>query len=221
MTARTRVKMCGITNRFDAEEGVKAGVDALGFIFVEQSPRYIQPEDARGIIFDLPPFVDCVGVFVDRDPKEVEEIIAYCGLSYAQLHGHEEPKYCERLARLSAPCKVIKAFRMKKDASMDLFAGYEEVVQGVLLDTFSEEMAGGTGQSFDWSIISRLNLRVPLILAGGIGPGNVREAIRQVRPFGIDVNSGVERVPGQKDPLKLHSLMELVRQADQEAGPQG
>ncbi len=221
MAARTRVKMCGITNRFDAEEGVRAGVDALGFIFVEESPRHILPEDAREIILDLPPFVDCVGVFVDRDPMEVEEIIAYCGLSYVQLHGSEEPKYCERLARSSAPCKVIKAFRVNGNTPADLFVGYEDVVQGVLLDTYSKDMAGGTGLAFDWSIISRLNLRLPLILAGGIGPDNVREAINRVHPFGIDVNSGVERVPGQKDAVKLHSLMDLVRLTDQQERLEG
>ncbi len=216
MAARTRVKMCGITNRYDAEEGVRAGVDALGFIFVEESPRYISPEDAREIISELPPFVDCVGVFVDRDPVEVEEIIAYCGLSYAQLHGSEDPKYCERLARSSAPCKMIKAFRVNGDSQADLFTPYEEVAQGVLLDTYSKGMAGGTGLVFDWTIISRLNLQLPLILAGGIGPENVREAINLVRPFAIDVNSGVERAPGQKDSAKLHALMEQVRLADQE-----
>jgi len=215
MAARTRVKMCGITNRYDAEEGVRAGVDALGFIFVEESPRYILPEDAREIISELPPFVDCVGVFVDRDSIEVEEIIAYCGLSYAQLHGSEDPKYCERLARSSAPCKMIKAFRVNGDSQADLFAPYEEVAQGVLLDTYSKGMAGGTGLVFDWTIISRLNLQLPLILAGGIGPENVREAINLVRPFAIDVNSGVERAPGQKDSAKLHALMEQVRLADQ------
>jgi phosphoribosylanthranilate isomerase len=215
MAARTRVKMCGITNLYDAEEGVRAGVDALGFIFVEESPRYILPEDAREIISELPPFVDCVGVFVDRDPIEVEEIIAYCGLSYVQLHGSEDPKYCERLARSSAPCKVIKAFRVSGDSHADLFSPYEEVAQGVLLDTYSKGIAGGTGLVFDWTIISRLNLQLPLILAGGIGPENVREAISLVRPFAIDVNSGVERAPGQKDYDKLHALMEQVRLADQ------
>lgn len=217
MTGRTRVKMCGTTNRYDAEEAVKAGVDALGFIFVEASPRCISPENAREIIAELPPFVDCVGVFVDRDPKEVEEIIAYCGLSYAQLHGSEDPKYCERLARHTAPCKVIKAFRVGVETQADLVVPYSEVAQGVLLDTYSKGIAGGTGQTFDWRIVERLRLKLPLILAGGIFPENVGEAIRQVRPFAIDINSGVERVPGVKDIDKLHALMEQVRLADQSA----
>lgn len=221
MAARTRIKMCGITNSYDAEQGVQAGVDALGFIFVEASPRYISPEHARGIISELPPFVDCVGVFVDRDPKEVEEIIAYCGLSYAQLHGSEEPKYCERLARFTAPCKVIKAFRVGDETQGDLFTPYNDVAQGFLLDTYSKGIAGGTGMAFDWRIIDRLRLQLPLILAGGLGPENVREAITQVRPFGIDVNSGVERTPGMKDADKLRAFMEQVRLADQDKAVEG
>lgn len=216
MAARTRVKMCGITNRYDAEEGVRAGVDALGFIFVDESPRSITPEIAREIISELPPFVDCVGVFVDRDAQEVEEIIAYCGLSYAQLHGSEEPKYCERLARSTAPCKVIKAFRVGGDSGADLFTPYNDVAQGFLLDTYSKGIAGGTGLTFDWRIVDQLHLQSPLILAGGLGPENVGEAIRLVRPFGIDVNSGVERAPGIKDADKLHAFMEQVRLADQD-----
>lgn len=221
MAGRTRVKMCGITNRYDAEEGVRAGVDALGFIFVDESPRCISSENAREIIAELPPFVDCVGVFVDRDPKEVEEIIAYCGLSYAQLHGSEDPKYCERLARYTAPCKVIKAFRVGTETQADLFTPYNEVAQGVLLDTYSKGIAGGTGMTFDWRIIERLRIQSPLILAGGLGPENVGEAIRQIRPFGIDVNSGVERAPGVKDVDKLHTFMEQVRMADQLCISQG
>ena len=216
MAGKTRIKMCGITNRYDAEEGVLAGVDALGFIFVDASPRHVSPELARGIIADLPPFVDCVGVFVDCDLKEVEEIIACCGLSHVQLHGSEDPGYCECLARSAPSCKVIKAFRVGGETGADLFTPYDDVVQGFLLDTYSKGIAGGTGMPFDWRIIDRLRLQSPLILAGGIGPENVREAIRQVHPFAIDVNSGVELTPGMKDSGKLHAFMEQVRLADQD-----
>ncbi len=218
MAARTRVKMCGVTNRYDAEEGVRAGVDALGFIFVEESPRAVSPENAREIISALPPFVDCVGVFVDRDPREVEEIIAYCGLSYAQLHGDEDPKYCERLARFTAPCKVVKAFRVSEDTEAVAFTPYYEVAQGVLLDSYRQGVSGGTGKVFEWKILERLYIQLPLILAGGLGPDNVREAIRTVRPFAVDVNSGIERAPGQKDVDKLWAFMQQVRLADQDAG---
>ena len=219
--ARTRVKMCGITNRFDAEEGVLAGVDALGFIFAEASPRYVSPELARGIISELPPFVDCVGVFVDHDLQEVADIIVSCGLSHAQLHGNEDPEYCARLASSAAPCKVIKAFRVGGETGADLFVPYEDVVQGFLLDTYSKGIAGGTGVSFDWQIIDRLRLQLPLILAGGLGPENVREAITQVQPFAVDVNSGVEWTPGMKKAEKVHAFMAQVRLADQDKAVNG
>ena len=221
MAGRTRIKMCGITNRFDAEEGVSAGVDALGFIFVEASPRSVSLELARGIISELPPFVDCVGVFVDRDLEEVKEIIVSCGLSHVQLHGSEDPGYCERLAHSAAPCKVIKAFRVGGETAADVFAPYNDVVQGVLLDTYSKGIAGGTGMAFDWRIIEGLRLQLPLILAGGLGPDNVREAIQQVHPFAVDVNSGVEWTPGMKNAEKVHAFMAQVRLADQDTALDG
>ena len=221
MAGRTRIKMCGITNRYDAEEGVLAGVDALGFIFVEASPRYVSPELARGIIADLPPFVDCVGVFVDRDLEEVKELIVSCCLSHVQLHGSEDPGYCERLAHSAAPCKVIKAFRVAGETAADLFAPYNDVVQGFLLDTYSKGIAGGTGMAFDWRIIEGLRLQLPLILAGGLDPDNVREAIKQVCPFAIDVNSGVEWTPGMKNAEKVHAFMAQVRMADNDKALKG
>ena len=221
MAGRTRIKMCGITNRYDAEEGVLAGVDALGFIFVEASPRYVSPELARGIIADLPPFVDCVGVFGDRDLEEVKELIVSCCLSHVQLHGSEDPGYCERLAHSAAPCKVIKAFRVAGETAADLFAPYNDVVQGFLLDTYSKGIAGGTGMAFDWRIIEGLRLQLPLILAGGLGPDNVREAIQQVHPFAVDVNSGVEWTPGMKNAEKVHAFMAQVRLADQDTALDG
>lgn len=214
MHRRTRIKMCGITNIEDAEEGIRAGVDALGFIFVENSPRYIEPEKAKEIVANLAPFVDLVGVFVDRENVEVQEIVDYCGLSYVQLHGNESPEYCDLLAYAASPCKIIKAFRVGAKAVPADFQPYQDVVQGFLLDTYSAERAGGTGQPFDWQVINSLDLRRPVILAGGLTPENVGAAIRQVQPFAIDVNSGVELRPGLKDYEKLRLLLEEVRQAD-------
>ncbi|MBC8207849.1 MAG: phosphoribosylanthranilate isomerase [Desulfobulbaceae bacterium] len=214
MIKRTRIKMCGVTNIEDALEGVRAGVDALGFIFVEQSARNIAPELVKDIIAELPPFVDCVGVFVDREREEVEEIVEYCGLSYAQLHGCEDPKYCERLARFSSPCQVVKAFRVEPQSKATDFIPYESSVRGYLLDTYSKGMPGGTGKTFDWSIVERLQLKRPLILAGGLDPDNVTAAILALRPFGVDVNSGIEIEPGVKDYAKLHAFVNAVRAAD-------
>ncbi|MDH3348024.1 MAG: phosphoribosylanthranilate isomerase, partial [Desulfobulbaceae bacterium] len=155
--ARIRLKMCGITRLVDAMAGVEAGVDALGFIFYKKSPRNIDPEEARLIIEQLPPFVDVVGVFVDKKRSEVEEIIQYCCLNYAQLHGNESPKYCERLGRHAAPCGVIKALRVGGDLTAKDVAPYQEHVKGFLLDTYRKGQPGGTGESFDWSLVQELN----------------------------------------------------------------
>ena len=214
MHRRTRIKMCGITNIEHAEQGIRAGVDALGFIFVEDSPRYIEPEKAKEIVEQLSPFVDLVGVFVDRENVEVQEIIDYCGLSYAQLHGSESPEYCSQIAYAASPCKVIKAFRVGPNTAAAEFHPYQNEVQGYLLDTYVADQAGGTGRTFDWEIVRSLELQRPVILAGGLTPENVGEAILKVQPFAIDVNSGVELRPGLKDYDKLGALVEEVRKAD-------
>ena len=218
MAARTRIKMCGVTNFDDAMEGVRAGVDALGFIFVEKSPRNVEPELVRELVAQLPPFVDCVGVFVDRQREEVEEIVEYCALSYAQLHGSEDPKFCERLVRFSSPCQVVKAFRVGPESRAEDFRLYEPVVRGYLLDTYVKGVAGGTGLTFDWSLIAGLDLKQPLILAGGLDPDNVGPAIGALQPFAVDVNSGVEIEPGIKDHDKIHAFVSAVRDADRLCG---
>ncbi len=212
---RIRVKMCGTTNLEDALAAVEAGVDALGFIFYTKSPRNINPELARIIIEQLPPFVDTVGVFVDRDQKEVEEIIRFCGLGYAQLHGQESPKYCERLARFAAPCQVIKALLVGGDLQADDITPYNEHAKGFLLDTYQKGVKGGTGQRFDWSLIQELKLQRDVILAGGLDPENVQAALAAVRPYAVDVNSGVETSPGQKDHNLIRRFIRQVRAWEQ------
>jgi len=212
--ARIRIKMCGTTTLEDAMAAVDAGVDALGFIFYEKSPRNVDPEVVRLIIEQLPPFVDTVGVFVDRDREEVEEIIRYCRLGYAQLHGQESPKYCERLARFAPPCQVLKALRVGAHSRPEDVAPYTEYVKGFLLDTYQKNMVGGTGTSFDWSLIKRLNLNKPWILAGGLTVDNVADAIKAVAPYGVDVNSGVEKRPGEKDHDLIRSFVRQVRQLE-------
>jgi phosphoribosylanthranilate isomerase len=214
MNNRTRIKMCGTTNIEDAREAVHSGVDALGFIFVEKSLRHISLEKAREIVACLPPLVEMVGVFIDRDIQEVVEIIRAVGLSCVQLHGSEDPGYCRQIAQMAAPCKVIKAFRVGLNSREEDFLKYNEVVRGFLLDTYIKGQAGGTGQVFDWRLIKGLNLQRSVILAGGLRPENVLEAIQAVRPFGVDVNSGVEITPGIKDHRKLHELIVQVRLAD-------
>ncbi len=214
MQGRTRIKMCGITRVKDVEAGIAAGLDALGFIFYDKSPRNVDPDFVRNVIAQVPPFIDCVGVFVDRDRQELEEIVEYCGLSHAQLHGNEEPKYCERVERLVSPCRVVKAFRVSDESKASDFSPYDASAHGYLLDTYVKGNAGGTGATFDWGIIERLALQRPMILAGGLSPGNVAEAIRSVAPFAVDVNSGVEVEPGIKDHAKLENFVRTVRMAD-------
>ncbi|HFQ90242.1 MAG TPA: phosphoribosylanthranilate isomerase [Desulfobulbus sp.] len=207
---RIRIKMCGVTRLQDALAAVEAGVDALGFIFFEKSPRNIDPEEARLIIDALPPLVDTVGVFVNRKRNEVEEIIHFCGLAYAQLHGDESPKYCERLARFASPCQVLKVLRVGPGMDTDSIHAYDEHVRGYLLDTLAPDKVGGTGQVFDWSLVNTLGLNRPFLLAGGLNADNVGQALAAVRPYGVDVNSGVERSPGIKDHALIRRFVQAV-----------
>lgn len=213
MVFRTRIKACGITSMADAEAAVAAGVDALGFIFVPGSPRNIDPEKAREIIGRLFPLVDAVGVFMDENAQVVEEIARFCDLTYVQLHGSESPTFCKGI-----PCRVLKSFSIGGESTESDLAPYRDVVKGVLLDTYHQGMSGGTGKTFDWRLVEKLNPPGPVILAGGLGPENVAEAIRLVRPYGVDVNSGIEREPGVKDGSKLLQFVEEVRKADLRLG---
>lgn len=206
---RTRIKVCGITRLEDAKTAVAAGADALGFIFVETSPRHSDPELVREIIRQLPPFVDTVGVFVDADPIHVEEIAQFCRLDLVQLHGSESPGYCSSLA-----VGVVKAFRVGPGFSDSLLSPYAESARAFLLDTYDPAMAGGTGKSFDWDLVQELGATRPLILAGGLNPENVARAIERVRPYAVDVNSGVESAPGRKDMVRLERFVRLVRETD-------
>lgn len=211
---KIRIKVCGITRLQDALCAVECGADALGFIFHRKSARYVDPDEARLIIEQLPPFVDVVGVFVDKEREEVEEIVRYCRLGYVQLHGDESAKYAERLLRFTSPCEVIKAFRVGEQTTAEDFESYAPHVKAFLLDTFDKELVGGTGKSFDWSIIPRLGLRKPFMLAGGLDPLNIAAALQQVRPYGVDVNSGVEVAPGLKDHQQIREFVRIVREFD-------
>lgn len=210
--------MCGITTVEDASAAIGLGVDALGFIFVESSPRYISPEKAREITETLPPFVHLVGVFVDQDPVEIDEISRYCDLTTIQLHGKEDPEYCQTLRKTVAPCKVVKAFRVGSVSQKSDFTPYNESVDGFLLDTYVKGQEGGTGEVFDWSVIDRLELQKPIMLAGGLSPDNVEEAVTSVLPYGVDVSSGVELEPGKKDQEKVRSFVHRVMDADALSG---
>ena len=209
MNARTRIKVCGMREMAEVAAVVAAGVDAIGLIFVEQSPRYLDPERARKIVESLPPFVDAVGVFVDQEAAAVNDIVRYCGLTTVQLHGAESPAYCAEIA-----CRVMKAFRMRESLSPEDLAPYADEVSAFLFDTFHEKIAGGTGQTFAWHLLEKLSSPRPVVLAGGLTPENVGEAIRQARPYAVDLNSGVESAPGRKNLAKVRAAIAQVAAAD-------
>jgi phosphoribosylanthranilate isomerase len=212
---RFRVKICGMTRLADALCAVKAGVDALGFIFYPKSPRNIEPEAARTIIAQLPPFVDTVGVFVGEQPAKIAEIAAFCGLNTIQLHGTETPADCRELAAALPCCRLLKAFRVGEHSSAGDISPYADCVQGYLLDTFQKDAAGGTGLAFDWTVIERLQLGRPFFLAGGLDCANISKALAQVAPYGVDANSGLEDAPGQKNHAQITSFLAQVRRAEQ------
>lgn len=214
MITRRRIKMCGTTNLTDAHMAVGAGVDALGFIFAEQSKRYISPDHAAAIIKEIPPFVSKVGVFVNGQMDEIVKIAHMTGLTAIQLHGHEQPEFCRQLALGLPSLTIIKGFRVGSHSVASEIFPFHEVVNGYLLDTYIEKEAGGTGIVFDWQIIKKLNLRKPYILAGGLNPGNIVEALDVASPYAVDVNSGVESAPGKKDHNLVMRFIEKVVECD-------
>jgi len=204
----TKVKICGITNIKDATDAVNLGADMLGFIFYKKSKRYVEPRIVREIINELPPQVRKVGVFVDEDAQTVLAVASDCGLDTLQFHGDETPEYC---AAFEDNYKVIKAFRIKDKGSLKGVNAYN--VDYYMLDTYSEELKGGTGKPFDWKILKDFELLKPVILSGGLTPDNVEKAIEEVAPFGVDASSGVETSPGKKDIHLAGKFIDNVRKA--------
>lgn len=199
-----KIKICGMTRLEDALLAIEGGADAVGFIFYKKSPRAVSMKTVRGIVAALPPFVETVGVFVDETAERINRVAEFCGLDAVQLHGDESPAFCKKIRR-----KVIKAVRVKDADSISRLADYQ--VSGILLDSFNENQRGGTGNVFDWNLARRAKKFGPVILAGGLGPANVGEAIRRVQPYGVDACSGVERSPGVKDPKKMRAFLRAAR----------
>ena len=199
-----KVKICGMTQLKDAEFAVEQGADAVGFIFYKKSPRAVTMKTVKEIIAKLPPLVDTVGVFVNESADRVNKIADYCGLDLVQLHGEESPAFCRKIRR-----RVIKAFRVKDLQSIKQLEKYP--VSGFLLDTFSDNLHGGTGKTFDWNLALPAKKIGPVILAGGLTPRNIRQAVSQVRPYGVDVCSGVEKSPGVKDLEKVRAFLKNIR----------
>lgn len=203
----TRIKICGITNLEDALFCCEAGADALGFVFVKESPRWIEAEEAAKIILRLPPFIATVGLFANQEEKEVRRILNVCPLDMLQLHGEETPLYCQRWSR-----RVIKAFRIKDEESLGQMANY--LVNAYLLDAYQKDALGGTGKTFNWNLALKAKSYGNIVLAGGLTEENVAEAILKVRPYGVDVSSGVESLPGKKNKEKVKSFTEKVKRVD-------
>lgn len=200
-----KVKICGITNLEDALEAVAHGADALGFVFFKKSPRYISPSKAKAIIKKLPPFISTVGVFVNENKKNIEKIADQTGINIIQLHGDERPQAC----RLLRP--VIKAFRVKSLECLEPLSKYKDKVTAFLLDTYTPEIFGGTGQIFNWDIAVEAKQLGKIILAGGLTPENLEQAIRWVHPYAVDVSSGVEEEKGKKDHWKMKLFIERAK----------
>ncbi len=202
-----RVKICGITNIDDALAAVDYGADALGFVFFKGSPRFISPEKAASIIKVLPPFIHAVGVFVDESPAEIGKLISATGVNLVQLHGEEPPESCRM------PWRVIKAIRVKSLDSLAPLVQFKKYVSAFLLDAYSPDKLGGTGMLFNWDIAVEAKRFGRIILAGGLTPDNVIEAVKYVRPYGVDVSSGVELAKGKKDLGKMKLFIERAKGA--------
>jgi len=201
-----KVKICGITNLDDALHAAACGADALGFVFYAGSPRFVAPADVAMICAELPPFVSRVGLFVNEAPERIREIAGQCGLDVLQLHGDEPPEVCTL-----PPFRVIKGVRPRTLADLPALSSYP--VSALLVDAAVPGQYGGTGQRADWHLAREIVARHRVILAGGLVPANVAEAVREVRPYGVDVSSGVEASPGRKDPEKVAQFMRMAREA--------
>ena len=204
----TRIKICGVTRVEDALAACAAGADALGFVFHAPSPRNVDPQSARAIIARLPPFVSAVGLFVDRSRAEVESTLARVPLDLLQFHGEETPEFCEGFAR-----PYLKAVRMRPGVDLLEYARRFAAARGLLLDAYVSGAHGGSGTRFDWSLVPA-ELPLPIVLSGGLDAENVGEAVRRLRPWAVDVSSGVEAARGIKDPQRIRDFIAGVRRAD-------
>jgi phosphoribosylanthranilate isomerase len=199
------VKICGITSQADARAAAEAEADAIGLMFYKESPRYVTIEQAKGICEVLPAHIMRVGVFVNADEALINRALSECLLNILQFHGDETPEDCAQY-----PVMTLKAFRVQGPETLEQMKDYSTA--GFLLDAYTREARGGTGEKFNWDLaVQAQQLRKPVFLAGGLTPDNVAEAVRKVEPFGVDVSSGVESEPGIKDPKKLVAFIKAAK----------
>ncbi|OAM52838.1 N-(5'-phosphoribosyl)anthranilate isomerase [Methylovorus sp. MM2] len=204
---RTRVKICGITRSEDAIAAIEQGCDAIGLVFYDKSPRYVSIKQAAAIAADIPAFISVVGLFVDASVEEIRAVSSVLRLDLLQLHGDETPAECRQYG-----LPYMKAIRVKPSTNLVQCAADYSDAKALLLDTYAEGVPGGTGQVFDWKIIPA-NLAKPIVLAGGLNADNVEMAIRQVKPYAVDVSGGVEITKGIKDAAKIAAFMRGVNNA--------
>lgn len=206
-----RVKICGITQTKQGQEIAALGASSIGFICVEQSPRYLAPEQIRAIADNLPTEIDKVGVFANHSLAKIAQVVEQAHLTAVQLHGQESPDFCLQLRQAIAPdIELIKAFRIKSAQSLESTAAYVDCVNTLLLDAYHPQMLGGTGTTINWQDLAQFQPDLPWMLAGGLTPDNIKEALTRLQPDGIDLSSGVERSPGDKDLEKVAQLFRVI-----------
>ncbi|MFW2439146.1 MAG: phosphoribosylanthranilate isomerase [Arenicellales bacterium] len=205
---RTRVKVCGICTVADASKVCKAGADAIGIVFYGKSPRNVGITLAREIVSSLPPFISVVGLFVNSSKQEINQVLSTVQLDLLQFHGDEDEAFCNSFDR-----PYIKAVRVTSDTDLINSCQPYPSARGVLLDSYKKGLPGGTGEAFDWELIPK-KLPLPVILAGGLNPGNVARAVSSVQPWAVDVSSGVEESPGKKDQKKIEQFIRAVGSID-------
>ncbi len=204
----TRIKICGITREQDIQAVVHSGADALGLVFHEKSPRHVSLQQAAELARAVPPFVTVVGLFVNPSIDYVSDVLAKVPLDLLQFHGEETPEFCRQFDK-----PYLKVIRVRAGIDLVQCAVRYASAQGLLLDTYIEGIQGGTGESFDWSLIPH-DLPLPVVLSGGLHAGNVAKAIRQVQPYAVDVSSGVEAAKGIKDAAKIAAFIKEVKLVD-------
>ncbi|MCU0536583.1 MAG: phosphoribosylanthranilate isomerase [Hydrococcus sp. Prado102] len=205
-----RIKICGITKPEQGRAIADLGATALGFICVSQTPRYVTPDRIQTIIEQLPDNTDCIGVFVNSSQEEISQIVARTRLTGVQLHGDESPEYCRRLRQMNPQTEIVKAFRIRSSESLLATNAYVDCVDTFLFDAYHPHAFGGTGKTLDWETLLQFCPVCPWLLAGGLTPDNILEALQKLSPSGIDLSSGVERSPGDKDLDKVARLFQAL-----------
>ncbi|MEG3436608.1 phosphoribosylanthranilate isomerase [Pannus brasiliensis CCIBt3594] len=207
-----RVKICGITRPEQGMAIADLGATALGFILAPSSPRYVTPESIASIVTAISRPIHYIGVFVNEDPGEIRKTVTRAGLTGVQLHGEESPDFCARLRDLLPGIEILKALRVKDGETLERARGYFDRVDTLLFDAYHPSLHGGTGKTLDWESIARFSPPIPWFLAGGLTPDNLTDALTRLSPNGIDLSSGVERSPGDKDLEKVALLFDRLRQ---------